>query len=51
MLEKAATLKRFEYLSLGKELKTPTDIAKKLYQKLDDTYYKIIKKKETAFKK
>ena len=33
MLEKAATIKRFEYSSLGKELKAQTDIAKKQYQK------------------
>ena len=37
MLEKAAALKRFEYSPLGKELKTQADIAKKQYQKLDDT--------------
>ena len=35
MLEKAATIKRFEYLSLGSELKKQTDIAKKQYQVLD----------------
>ena len=29
LLEKAATMKRFEYLPLGKELKAQTDIAKK----------------------
>ena len=28
LLEKAATVKRFEYLPLGSELKTETDIAK-----------------------
>ena len=28
LLEKAATMKRFEYLSLGKELKAETDNAK-----------------------
>ena len=38
MLEKAATIKRFEYLPLGKELKAQTDIAKKQYQKLDKIY-------------
>ena len=36
-LEKSATTKRFEYSSLGKELKAQTDIAKKQYQKLDNT--------------
>ena len=35
---KFATMKRFEYSTLGKECKTQTDIAKKQYQKLDDTY-------------
>ena len=29
LLEKAATMKRFEYLQLGKELKAQTDIATK----------------------
>ena len=36
LLEKAAALKRFEYLPLGKELKAQTDIAKKQHQKLDN---------------
>ena len=53
MLEKAATTKRFEYSPLGKELKAQTDIAKKQYQKLDDTYEfdKIIIKEKPTFKK
>ena len=38
MLGKAATIKRFEYLSLGRELKARADIAKKQYQKLDNTF-------------
>ena len=38
MLEKAATMKRFEYPPFGKELKAQTDIAKKQYKKLDVTY-------------
>ena len=48
MLEKAATMKRFEYSLLGKELKAKTDITKKQYQKLDDTFefHKIIKKEK-----
>ena len=52
MLEKAAAMKRFEYLHLGKELKAQTDIAKKQYQKLDDPYEfdKIIKKEKPSFK-
>ena len=41
MLEKAAALKRFEYLPLGKELKAQTDIAKKQHQKLDNEEWKI----------
>ena len=36
--EKTAKMKRFEYSSLGKELKAQTDIAKKHYQKLENTY-------------
>ena len=51
MLEKAATIKRFEYLHLGKKLNTQTDTAKKQYQKLDNSYEfdKIIKKEELTF--
>ena len=37
-LGKAATMQRFEYSPLGKELKAQTDTAKKHYQKLDDTF-------------
>ena len=50
LLEKAAIMKRFEYSSLGKELKAQTDTAKKQYQKLDDTFgfNKIIKEEKTA---
>ena len=52
LLEKAATMKRFEYLLLSKELKAQTDIAKKQYQKLDDTFEfdKIIKKEKRTIK-
>ena len=32
LLEKAATMKRFEYLLLGSELKKQTDIAEKQYK-------------------
>ena len=35
LLEKAATMKRFECLPLGKELKAQTDISKKQYQKIE----------------
>ena len=38
LLEKAATLKRFEYSLLGKELKVQTDIAKKQYQGFDKAF-------------
>ena len=38
LLEKAAAMKRFEYLPLGKKLKEQTDIPKKQYQGLDKTY-------------
>ena len=38
LLEKAATMKRFEYSSLGKDLKAQTDIAKKLYQTFDNDF-------------
>ena len=53
MLEKAATMKRFEYSPLSRELKSQTDIAKKQYQKLDNTFEfdKIIKKEGPTFKK
>ena len=37
LLEKAATLKRFKYSLLDKELKALTDIKKKQYKKLRDT--------------
>ena len=44
LLEKAAALKRFEYSAVSKELKAQIDIAKKLYQKLDNTDETINKK-------
>ena len=52
-MEKDATTKRFEYSPLGKELKAQSDIAKKQYEKVDDTYEfdKIIKKEKPTFKK
>ena len=34
LIEKDATMKRFEYSPLGKELKAQTDIAKKRYPKI-----------------
>ena len=53
LLEKAAAMKRFEYFPLGKELKAQTDIAKKQYQKLDDTseFNNVIKREKPIFKK
>ena len=36
MLEKAATIKRFEYSPSGSELKKQTNIPEKQYQKYDD---------------
>ena len=47
--KKTAVLKRFKYFRLGKELKAQTDIAKKQYQKLDNTDKTIIK--ESTLKK
>ena len=46
LLEKAATMKRFEYSPLGKELKVQTDIAMKQCQQLGNNLWfnKIIKK-------
>ena len=45
-------MKRFEYSPLGKELKAQTDIVRKQYQNLHDTYKfdKVIKKEELIFK-
>ena len=52
LLKKAAAIKRFEYSPLGKELKAQTDIPKKHYQKLDNTFEfdKIIKKEKPTLK-
>ena len=53
LLEKAAAMKRFEHSSLGKELKAQTDITKKLYLRLDNTFGfdKTIKKEKPTLKK
>ena len=53
MLENTATTKWFEYSPSGKELKTQTDIADKLYQGLDKIYQfnETIKKKPTLKKR
>ena len=50
LLEKAATMKRFEYSRLGKELKTQTDIARKQYQWLNKIF-KPNEKEEPTLKK
>ena len=41
-------MKRFEYSPLGKKLKAQTDIAKKKYQKVDEThkFYEAINKND-----
>ena len=53
LLEKAAKMKKIEYVPLGKELKAWTGIWKQQHQELDDTYEfdKIIKKENRAPKK
>ena len=53
LLEKAATLKRFEYSLIRKELKSQTDIEQKQYQRLDNTYEfdKLIKKEQPTLGK
>ena len=54
MLEKAATIKRFEYSPFGKESKAQTEISKKQYQILQKNFEyneKIKKKKKTAMLK
>ena len=38
LLEKAATLKKYEYSPLGKEIKGKTSAAEKQYQKLDKVF-------------
>ena len=52
LLDKAATMKRFEYSPVGKELKAQTGIAKKWYQKLDNPYEskKILTKEKPSHK-
>ena len=49
LLEKDGTMRSFWCSPLGKGLKAQTDIAKKQYQKLDNTYkfYKVTKKYQT----
>ena len=38
LLEKAATMKRFKYSPLGKELKKQTSVAEKQYQSFDKVF-------------
>ena len=38
LFEKAATIKRFEYSPLGKELKKQTSVAEKQYQNFDNVF-------------
>ena len=49
--EKVATMKRFEYSSLSKELKAQTDIAKKQYQGLNKFFKSDKKEEPVAIKK
>ena len=53
LLEQAGTMKRFEYSLLHKELKAQTDITKRQYQKLYNTYEseKIITKENPTLSK
>ena len=47
LLEEAAKIKRFEYSSVGNELKKQTDIAEKQYKRLDNVCeVDIIKKQQ-----
>ena len=48
LLEKVGTMKRFKYSLLDKELKVQTDITKRQYHKLHNTYWfdKIINKEK-----
>ena len=48
LLERASTLKRFEYLSLGKKLKAQFNAAGKQYQKLK--FLKALKRKKKTQK-
>ena len=52
LLDKATTMKRFEYHPLGKELKVKTDIAEEQYQTSDNTFDfdKIIEKEKQHLK-
>ena len=52
MLEKTATIRRFEYSPIGSELKKQTSIAEKQYQRFDDVKELTTKDdKKTSIKK
>ena len=51
MLEKAATIKRFEYSPLGKELKKQTSVAEKQYQRLNKLFKPDEKEETVTIKK
>ena len=51
LLEKAATMKRFEYSPLGKELKKQTSVAEKQYQSFDKIFNHDEKEEPVKIKK
>ena len=51
LLEEAATMKKFEYSSLGKELKAQTDITKKQYQVLNNFFKYDVKREPVTITK
>ena len=51
MLQKALALKRFEYSSLGKELKTQTSVAEKQFQGLNKHFNPEKEEKPVTIKK
>ena len=51
LLEKAATMKRFEYSPLGKELKKQTSVAEKQYQSFDKDFNHDEKEQPVKIKK
>ena len=51
MLEKAATMKRFEYSPLGKELKKQTSVAEKQHQSFDKDFNRDEKEQPVKIKK
>ena len=51
LLEKAATMKRFEYSPFGKELKKQTRVAEKQYQSFDQVFNHDEKEESVKIKK